>query len=219
MNITTGLFSLEHTFAARLLQNFPRPWEALAGLNGFIYAVGEGLDGEEFLRIADGVWVHKSAYVSPSAVLLPPCVVCAGTQVRRGAYVRGSALVGENCVVGNSVELKNAILSDGVQVPHFNYVGDSILGFKAHMGAGAVISNVKSDKSPVRVSYGGENFQTSLKKLGAMIGDFAELGCNSVLCPGAVVGKNSTVYPLTCVRGEIPSDSIYKGGGELVSKR
>lgn len=214
-----NLFDLNHTAAEQLLKKCAYPWEALAGLKEFVEYLGENADKSEFSEIAPQVWVHKSACVSPSAYLGAPCLVCADTQVRQGAYIRGSALVGKNCVVGNSCEIKNAVLFDGVQVPHFNYVGDSILGFKAHMGAGAITSNVKADKSPVRVSYDGKVYDTGRKKLGALVGDFAEIGCNAVLCPGAVVGRNSVIYPLSFVRGFIPGDSVLKSGGVVAQRR
>jgi len=164
------------------------------------------------------VWVHKTAKVFPTAYLGAPCIIGAGTEVRHGAFVRGSALVGENCVVGNSVELKNVILFDNVQTPHYNYVGDSILGYKSHMGAGSITSNVKSDKTNVVIKNGDEQLETGIKKIGAMLGDFVEVGCNSVLNPGTVIGRNSNIYPTSCVRGVIPADSIYKTGGVVVTK-
>ena len=165
------------------------------------------------------VWVHRTAVVAPTAFLGAPCIIGAGTEVRHCAFIRGSALVGENCVVGNSVELKNVILFDNVQVPHYNYVGDSILGYKSHMGAGSLTSNVKSDQSLVVVHNGGEHIPTGLKKFGAMVGDYVEVGCNSVLNPGTVVGRHSNIYPLSCVRGVVPADSIYKTGGIVVKKK
>ena len=217
MDTIKDLYDLEHTLAANYLSGFTYPWEALKGIKDLILTLGPTL-GEAYLETAPQVWVHKTAQIAPTAFLGAPCIIGAGTEVRHGAFVRGSALVGENCVVGNSVELKNVILFDGVQVPHYNYVGDSILGYKAHMGAGSVTSNVKSDKLPV-VIHGEENVATGLKKVGAMLGDFVEVGCNSVLNPGTVVGRNSNVYPLSCVRGVIPADSIYKTGGVIVAKR
>ena len=211
------LFDLSHTLAKEYLNGFSYPWDALKGIKDMIIALGQTL-GPEYREVSPEVWVHNSAKVAPSAYLGAPCIIGAGTEVRHGAFVRGSALVGANCVVGNSVELKNVILFDNVQTPHYNYVGDSILGYKAHMGAGSITSNVKSDKSPV-VIHGNSRIETGMKKVGAMLGDFAEIGCNSVLNPGTVVGRNSNVYPLSCVRGVIPANSIHKNNGTIVEKR
>ena len=214
---TSSLFDLTHTLASDYLRRFDAPWQALAGLKDYIISLGEKLDPAEFSQPAPQVWVHRSASVAPTAYLGAPCIIGANTEVRHCAYIRGSALIGENCVVGNSTELKNVILFDGVQVPHYNYVGDSILGYKAHMGAGSVTSNVKSDKNPV-VIHAEQPIETGLKKLGAMLGDFAEIGCNSVLNPGTVIGRNSTVYPTSCVRGLVPERSIYKKNDVIVRK-
>ncbi len=210
------LYDLSHCMAKAYLEQFTYPWEALGGIKELIISLGSGLS-EEYTEASPQVWVHKSAKVAPTAYLGAPCIIGANTEVRHGAFVRGSALVGEGCVVGNSVELKNVILFDGVQVPHYNYVGDSILGYKAHMGAGSITSNVKSDKSLV-VIHTEPAIPTGIKKVGAMLGDFVEVGCNSVLNPGTVIGRNSNVYPLSCVRGVIPADSIYKTGGVVVAK-
>ena len=214
---TNELYDLEHTLAKEYLAGFTYPWEALKGIKDLILALGSTL-GEEYAEVQPQVWVHKTAKVFPSAYLGAPCIIGANTEVRHCAFIRGSALVGENCVVGNSTELKNVILFDNVQVPHYNYVGDSILGYKSHMGAGSITSNVKSDKSLV-VIHGAENIETGIKKVGAMLGDFVEVGCNSVLNPGTVVGRNSNVYPLSCVRGVIPENSIYKTGGVIAAKK
>ena len=202
--------------AGEYLAGFLYPWQALGGISGFIESLGKTL-GADYKEIAPRVWVHKSARVADTAYIGAPAIIGADSEVRHCAFIRGSALVGENCVVGNSCELKNAILFDGVQVPHFNYVGDSILGYKAHMGAGAITSNVKSDKTPV-VVHGEEDIDTGLKKVGAFLGDFVEVGCNSVLNPGTVIGRGTSVYPLSSVRGVIPSYSIYKGDGKVVKK-
>ena len=210
------LFDLSHTLAKEYLNGFSYPWDALKGIKDMIIALGQTL-GPEYREVSPEVWVHNSAKVAPSAYLGAPCIIGAGTEVRHGAFVRGSALVGANCVVGNSVELKNVILFDNVQTPHYNYVGDSILGYKAHMGAGSITSNVKSDKSPV-VIHGNSRIETGMKKVGAMLGDFAEIGCNSVLNPGTVIGRHSNVYPLSSVRGVVPECSIYKNGGVIVAK-
>ena len=215
----TDLYDLSHTQAADYLAGFTYPWQALSGIKALIVALGETLDPAEYDQPAPQVWVHRTATVAPTAFLGAPCIIGAGTEVRHGAFIRGSALVGEGCVVGNSVELKNVILFDGVQVPHYNYVGDSILGYKSHMGAGSITSNVKSDKSPVVVRGGGEAIETGLKKFGAMLGDHVEVGCNSVLNPGTVIGRNSNVYPLSSVRGVVPEGHIWKTGGVVVKKR
>ena len=211
------LYDLQHTLAGEYLAGFTYPWEALKGIKDLILTLGESL-GEEYEQLKPQVWVHKTATVFPSAYLGAPCIIGANTEVRHCAFIRGSALVGEGCVVGNSTELKNVILFDGVQVPHYNYVGDSILGYKAHMGAGSITSNVKSDKSLV-VIHGDEDIPTGIKKVGAMLGDFVEVGCNSVLNPGTVIGRCSNVYPTSCVRGVVPENSIYKKNDTIVSKR
>ena len=215
---TLELYDLNHTMAKAYLADFTYPWQALKGIKDLILTLGETL-GEDYEEVAPTVWVHRTATVAPTAFLGAPCIIGAGTEVRHCAFVRGSALVGENCVVGNSVELKNVILFDNVQVPHYNYVGDSILGYKSHMGAGSVTSNVKSDKTLVTVKNGAERIETGLKKFGAMLGDFVEVGCNSVLNPGTVVGRNSSIYPLSCVRGVVPANSIYKASGKIAAKR
>ena len=213
----TELYDLSHSAAGAYLSGFAYPWQALSGIQNMILELGAEL-GEDYLEVEPSVWVHKTAKVAPTAFLGAPCIIGANSEVRHCAFVRGSALVGEGCVVGNSVELKNVILFDGVQVPHYNYVGDSILGYKAHMGAGSLTSNVKSDKSLVVVKNGEEKIETGLKKFGAMLGDFVEVGCNSVLNPGTVVGRNSNIYPTSCVRGVVPGDSIWKTGGVIVKK-
>ena len=214
---TLQLYDLNHSLAGQYLAGFDYPWKALAGIKNLILELGAAL-GEDYTEVAPTVWVHKTATVSPTAYLGAPCIIGAGTEIRHCAFIRGSALVGENCVVGNSVELKNVILFDNVQVPHFNYVGDSILGYKSHMGAGSVTSNVKSDQTLVVVKIGEEKIETGLKKFGAMLGDFVEVGCNSVLNPGTVIGPHSNVYPTSCVRGMVPENSIWKNTGVVVSK-
>ena len=212
------LYDLSHTAAGSYLAGFTYPWEALAGIKQLILSLGERL-GDDYEEVKPQVWVHKTATVAPTAFLGAPCIIGAGTEVRHCAFVRGSALVGENCVVGNSVELKNVILFDNVQVPHYNYVGDSILGYRSHMGAGSLTSNVKSDKTLVVVKSGSEQIPTGLKKFGAMLGDFVEVGCNSVLNPGTVIGPHSNIYPTSCVRGVVPPSSIWKTGGVIVPKK
>ena len=206
----TDLFDLRHTRAADMLSECCYPWEALGRIKTAVLAVGASLDEKEYDHPAEDVWIAKSAAVAPTATIMGPCVIGPETEVRPGAFLRGSILVGEGCVVGNSTELKNCILFDGVQVPHYNYVGDSILGYKAHMGAGAITSNVKGDKKKV-VVHGEENYETGCKKFGAMLGDYAEIGCNSVLNPGTVIGRDSQVYPLSSVRGVVPARAIVKG--------
>ena len=210
------LYDLSHTVAERYLAGFEYPWQALGGIGRFIEELGGTLGGE-YTEISPKVWVHKTAKIAPSAYIGAPAIIGANSEVRHCAFIRGSALVGENCVVGNSTELKNVILFDGVQVPHYNYVGDSILGYKAHMGAGSITSNVKSDKTPV-VIHGTEDLPTGLKKVGAFLGDYVEVGCNSVLNPGTVIGRRTSVYPLSSVRGSIPADSIFKGEGRVIHK-
>lgn len=212
------LYDLSHTMAGDYLAGFTYPWEALSGITELILRLGEMLDPAEYDCPAEHVWVHKTAKVFPTAYLGEPCIIGANTEVRHCAFIRGSALVGENCVVGNSVELKNVILFDNVQTPHYNYVGDSILGYKSHMGAGSITSNVKSDKTLVVVKNDGELLETGLKKMGAMLGDFVEIGCNSVLNPGTVIGPNSNVYPTSCVRGVVPEESIWKNDGVIIRK-
>ncbi|MDY4138765.1 MAG: UDP-N-acetylglucosamine pyrophosphorylase [Eubacteriales bacterium] len=213
------LYDLDHTLAGEYLAQFTWPWEALSGIKEMIVRLGETLDPAEYTQVSPQVWVHKTAAVAPTAYLGAPCIIGANTEVRHCAFIRGAALVGENCVVGNSVELKNVILFDHVQTPHYNYVGDSILGYYSHMGAGSITSNVKSDKTPVVVHGQGEDVPTGLKKMGAMLGDHVEVGCNSVLNPGTVIGRNSNIYPLSCVRGVVPERSIWKTGGVVVHKR
>ena len=213
----SDLYDLTHTLAADYLAGYEYPWQALEGIGNLILTLGPDLGGE-YTEVSPSVWVHKTAKVFPSAHLGAPCIIGPGAEIRHCAFIRGSALVGADCVVGNSVELKNVILFDGVQVPHFNYVGDSILGHMSHMGAGSVTSNIKSDKTPVAIRCGGETIQTGLVKVGAMVGDFVEVGCNSVLNPGTVIGRNSNIYPLSCVRGFVPADSIYKTGGIIAAK-
>lgn len=214
---TSDLFDLSHSQAGSYLSGFDYPWQALGGIKNLILSLGPQL-GEDYAEVSPQVWVHKSAVIAPTAYLGAPCIIGADTQVRHCAFIRGSALVGKNCVVGNSVELKNVILFDNVQVPHYNYVGDSILGYKSHMGAGSLTSNVKSDKTLVVVKNGQEQIPTGLKKFGAMVGDFVEVGCNSVLNPGTVIGRGSSIYPTSCVRGAVPANSIWKTGGVVVKK-
>ena len=216
---SSKLFDLSHSIAGEYLKQFSYPWQALDGVKELILTLGPALPADEYDQPAPNVWVHKTAKVFPSAYLGAPCIIGPDTEVRHCAFIRGSAIVGAGCVVGNSVELKNVILFDGVQVPHYNYVGDSILGYKSHMGAGSITSNVKSDKTLVVVKNEGVEIETKRKKFGAILGDFVEVGCNSVLNPGTVIGPHSNVYPVSCVRGVIPANSIVKTGGIVVPKR
>ena len=219
MNCTINdLYDLSHTRAANYLKQFTYPWEALEGIKALILEIGATLSEDEFDHPEEDVWIAKDAKRYPNNYIAGPCIIGHGTEVRPGAFVRGSALVGDNCVVGNSTELKNVILFDNVQVPHYNYVGDSILGYKAHMGAGSITSNVKSDKKLVVIKGGDERIETGRKKVGAMLGDRVEVGCNSVLNPGTVIGRDSNVYPVSCVRGVIPANSIYKEAKKIVIK-
>ena len=217
MFTASQLFTLSHSAAGNYLQGFTAPWQALEGIHDLILSLGSKLD-EDYLRPAPQVWVHRSAAVAPTAFLGAPCIIGPGTEVRHCAFIRGDALIGENCVIGNSTEIKNAILFDGVQVPHFNYVGDSILGYCAHMGAGAVTSNVKSDRTNVAVRLEDRLIETGCRKFGAVLADHVEVGCNTVLNPGTIVGRCSSIYPTSCVRGFVPADSIFKNSGEIVKK-
>lgn len=216
---TKELLDLEHTLAGPLFQDLEYPWEALPLIGDFIKKLGPTLPAEEYDNPGENVWIAKTARVAPSASITGPCIIGPGTEVRHCAFIRGNALVGENAVVGNSVELKNVVLFDNVQTPHYNYVGDSILGYKSHMGAGSITSNVKSDRSLVVVKHGGEQLPTGLKKFGAILGDRVEIGCNSVLNPGSVVGRDTNVYPLSSVRGQVPENSVFKAPGNIVEKK
>ena len=212
------LYDLTHTQAAPLLEKVTYPWEALEEIGAFILSLGETLSAEDYDHPADDVWIAKSAVVAPTASITGPCIIGPETEVRQCAFIRGKALVGAGCVVGNSTELKNVILFDKVQVPHYNYVGDSILGFKAHMGAGSITSNVKSDKTLVVIHDGAEAVPTGRNKVGAMLGDGVEVGCNTVMNPGTVIGRGSSVYPLSCVRGTVPAKGIFKSQDCIVEK-
>lgn len=218
MYTINDLYDLTHTMAGEYLSRFTYPWEALGELADCIRALGAKLDGE-YLPFGPEVWVHRTAHVAPTASITGPCIIGPETEVRHCAFIRGSAIVGKNAVVGNSVELKNVVLFDNVQTPHYNYVGDSVLGYKAHMGAGSITSNVKSDKTLVTVKAPEGPIETGRKKFGAMLGDCVEVGCNSVLNPGTIVGRNSNIYPTSCVRGVIPANSIYKDKVDIVLKK
>lgn len=216
---TTELFNLEHTLAKPLLERYEYPWEALPHIGEFIRKLGETLPLSEYTCPMKGLYIHKTAKVAPTAGIIAPAIIGAGAEIRHGAFIRGNVLIGAHAVVGNSTELKNVILFDQVQVPHYNYVGDSILGYQSHMGAGAITSNVKSDKTPVSVHAADGDIETGLKKFGAMLGDRVEVGCNSVLNPGAVIGRESNIYPLSNVRGCVPPGSIYKKPGDVAAKK
>jgi len=209
------LLDLTHTIAAGLFEGREYAWEVLPDIKDYILKLGAGLPADEYEERAEHVWVAKDAVVYPTAWLAGPCIIDHEAEVRHGAFIRGSAIIGKKAVVGNSTELKNVVLFDSVQVPHYNYVGDSILGYKAHMGAGSITSNVKSDKKPVVIREGDEKIETGRKKVGAVLGDRVEIGCGSVLNPGTVVGRDSRVYPLSSVRGTVPADSVYKCAGEV----
>ena len=212
------LSDLNETIAVDIFEGLKFPWEVLPKIKDFIIKLGETLPEDKFEKKGENIWIAKSAKVFPSAYIAGPCIIDEEAEVRHCAFIRGSAIVGKGCVVGNSTELKNVILFNKVQVPHYNYVGDSILGFKAHMGAGSITSNVKSDKTLVVVKSDGENIETGLKKFGAMLGDNVEVGCNSVLNPGTVVGRSTNIYPTSCVRGYIPANSIYKDSSNIINK-
>ena len=214
----SDLYDLNETIAMNLFDGLTYPWEALSKINGFILELGPTLDLDEFDHPSSDVWIHKSVKIAKTATINGPLIIDADTEVRPGAFIRGNAIVGKNCVVGNSTELKNVVLFNTVQVPHYNYVGDSILGTHSHMGAGSITSNVKSDKTLVVVKDGSEQIETGLKKFGAMLGDYVEVGCNSVLNPGTVIGRNSNIYPLSPVRGVVPANSIYKNKDNIVTK-
>ncbi|MBQ6467080.1 MAG: UDP-N-acetylglucosamine pyrophosphorylase [Clostridia bacterium] len=215
---TEELFTRGNGPADDYLFTFEYPWQALSGIKQFITEQISRLDRNEYDEIKPDVFAHKTAVIYPTAYINGPCIIGANTEVRQCAFIRGSAIIGKNCVIGNSTELKNVIICDNVQVPHYNYVGDSILGFKSHMGAGAVTSNVKSDKTLVTVNNNGERIETGLKKFGAILGENVEVGCNSVLNPGTIVCPRSNIYPLSCVRGTVPPDSILKTGNITVAK-
>ena len=215
---TRNILNLDETISKNIFDNATYPWEVLTKINDFIIKLGNELDLNKFEKKSENIWIAKSATVYPSAYIKGPAIIGENAEVRHCAFIRGNAIVGKNCVVGNSTELKNVILFNSVQVPHYNYVGDSVLGFKSHMGAGSITSNVKSDKTLVVIKSGEEKIETGLKKMGAILGDCVEVGCGSILNPGSIIGANSNVYPLSSVRGVIPAGSIYKKQGEVVSK-
>ena len=215
----SNLYNLEQTIAKELLESVTYPWEALPKIEEFIIKLGNTLDLDKYDKIEENIWIAKTAKVAPTTYIKGPVIIGENAEIRHCAFIRGKAIIGEDAVVGNSTELKNVILFNKVQVPHYNYVGDSILGYKSHMGAGSITSNVKSDKKLVIVKNGNEKIETGLKKFGAMLGDEVEVGCGSVLNPGSVIGKNTNIYPLSSVRGVVPEKSIYKNQNEIVEKR
>ena len=214
-----SLFSIENSIVSPLFEKVENVYEVLPKISEFIKTIGKNLDKEVFEEKGENIWIAKSAKIAPTASITGPCIICENSEVRHCAFIRGNAFVGENCVVGNSTELKNVVLISHVQVPHYNYVGDSILGNYSHMGAGSITSNVKSDKTLVTIKTDGKKIETNLKKFGAILGDYVEVGCNSVLNPGTIVGKNTNIYPLSSVRGYVPENSIYKNSSEVVTKR
>ena len=212
---TSENLSLSHTLAQELFSEVTFPHEILSILKKYVIKLGEELDGSVYQKIADGIWIAKTATVAPTAYICAPCIIGENTEIRHCAYIRGSVIIGNDCVIGNSTEVKNSVIFDNVQIPHYNYIGDSILGYKAHFGAGAITSNVKSDKTAVSIDYGKSKALTDRKKLGSIIGDGVEIGCNTVLNPGTVIGKYARVYPLSSVRGFVPAASIYKSQNDI----
>ena len=213
-----NLYNLNETIAKELLEKYEYPWEVLPNIADFIIELGNKLDEEKYEKRGENIWIAKTAKVAPTASINGPCIVGENAEVRHCAFIRGKAIIGEGAVVGNSTELKNVILFNKVQVPHYNYVGDSILGYKSHMGAGSITSNVKSDKKNVVIKNGIEKIETNMKKVGAMLGDNVEIGCGSILNPGSIIGRNSNIYPLSSVRRVIPPNSIYKNQNEIIEK-
>ena len=217
--LTVGsLLDLDRTVAAPLFDGVKYPWQVLGGISDFIRKIGPTLDSNLFEQRGEDIWIARTAVIAPTAFIGGPCIIDDGAEIRHCAFIRGSAIIGKGSVVGNSTEVNNAVVFDCVQIPHYNYVGDSVLGYRSHLGAGAITSNVKSDKSDVCIRTDSQTVQTGLRKMGAVVGDFVEVGCNSVLCPGTVIGRGSTVYPLSMVRGYVRAGSIYKSRGEIVDK-
>ena len=216
---TNNLLNLNYTVAKNYLEKYEYPWEAIPEIKNFILEIGRELDKQEYEEIKENVWIHKSTSVDENVVIIGPAIIGKESQIRHCAYIRENVIIGEGCTIGNSCEIKNSIIFDNSQVPHFNYVGDSLMGYRSHMGAGSIVSNLKSDKSNITVRNVDEKIDTNLRKFGAIIGDGVEIGCNSVLNPGTIVGRNSNVYPLARVRGVVPENSIYKDEDNIVEKR
>ncbi len=216
--LVKNLYDLSHTLVAEWMEDYSYPWEVLPHIKEIILEIGASLSTDEYEKIGEDIWIHRTAKIADSASITGPAIIGADTEVRHCAYIRGNVIAGEGCVMGNSCEFKNSILFDGVQTPHYNYVGDSVLGYKSHMGAGSITSNVKSDKKNILVHIDDSDIETGLRKFGAMIGDHVEIGCGSVLNPGCVIGRNTNVYPLSSVRGFVRRDSIYKKQGEIVGR-
>lgn len=219
MYTTKNLLDLDHTIAKEYLEKYENPWEALPEIKNFIKELIGKLDKNEYKEIKENVWVHKSVEIAPNAEVMGPAIIAEGTCIRHCAFVRDNVIIGKNCVIGNSCEIKNSIIFDDTQIPHFNYVGDSILGYHSHMGAGSIVSNLKSDGKNITVNDGQNKVETNLRKFGAIIGDNVEIGCNSVMNPGTVIGRNSNIYPLARVRGLVPENSIYKDEDNIVEKK
>jgi NDP-sugar pyrophosphorylase family protein len=215
---TTSLFDLSKSIAGEFLNKYEYPWESIRDIEKIILSIGASLPKEEYYSPEETVWIAKDVVIPPTAVIHSPAIIESGTEIRNGAFIRGKVIIGKGCVIGNSCEIKNSIISNEVQIPHFNYIGDSILGYKAHTGAGAITSNVKSDKTTVSIKLGENIIITDLKKFGAIIGDHVEIGCNSVLNPGTIIGRNTNIYPLSSVRGYIPPNSIYKSQTNIIKK-
>ena len=213
-----NLLNLDETIAKNIFQNCVYPWEVLPKIKDFVISLGNSLNKDEFNLVGENIWIHKTVVIAKTASITGPCIIDEGTEIRHSAFIRGNVIIGKNSVIGNSTELKNTILFNNVQVPHYNYVGDSILGYKAHMGAGSIASNVKTDKTLIKVKYNNSIIETGLKKFGSIIGDNSEIGCGSVLNPGSIIGRNVNIYPLSSVRGIISKNSIYKNQNEIISK-
>lgn len=214
-----NLLNLNETISKKIFENHKYPWEVISRIEEFIYELGKLLDQEKYEKIGENIWVAKTVKIANTASITGPCIIDENTEIRHSAFIRKNAIIGKGVVVGNSTEIKNAILFNNVQVPHFNYVGDSILGYKSHLGAGVKISNVKSDKTEIKIKYSEKIIETKLKKFGAIVGDYVEIGCNSVLNPGTIIGKNATIYPLSAIRGVIEENCIYKNQNEIIEKK
>lgn len=215
----TEILNINATIAAPLFAETTYPWEVLPKIKDYILTIGPNLSKEEYLKVADDIWVHKTAIIATTATINSPCIIGTNTEIRHCAFIRGSAIIGDNCVIGNSTEVKNSIIFNNCECPHFNYIGDAILGEHAHTGAGVILSNVKSDRTNIIIKDNNDKIPTNLRKMSAILGDNTEIGCNSVICPGSIIGKNTTIYPLTMVRGTIPSNKIVKSLNNIISKK